>query len=401
MSDATAASTSDAEVAVIITGGGTAGHTNPGIATAQALVRAGLEQSAVHFVGGERGNERSIVPEAGFSIDLLPGRGIKRSLSLDNIGAITDLVRGAVEAFRIVRTRRPAVVLCLGGYAAFGASLAAILQRVPVVVTEQNARASAVNRVIGRFARSCAIPFPGTDLPNAVLTGNPVRPAVVDAVVAADRSASRVRKAFPDDRVVIAVWSGSLGARSVNRAVRDLADRWRDRADVTIHHVIGRRDWDEFAEPDWAGSLDYRTIEFEDDMPTLLVGADLAICRSGASTVTELAVAGLPAVLVPLPGAPRDHQRANSTELAEAGGAVVVDDGELSAERLIELLDPLVTERSRRDEMRAAASSVGRPEAAAAVAELVAQVGGIELPALQDSATQQTRAQASNDRESS
>lgn len=362
-------------VKVIITGGGTAGHTNPGIATAQALVARGLDVSDVHFVGGERGNEGTIVPAAGFSIDLLPGRGIKRSLSTDNIGAVIDLFRGAMQAFRIVRSQRPDVVVCLGGYAAFGASLAAIVQRVPVVITEQNARASVVNRVVGRFAKACAIPFPDTDLPRAVLTGNPVRSSVVDAVQGADRTASRLAKSFADDQTAIVVWSGSLGARSVNRAVRDLAELWKDRTDITIHHVIGRRDWADRSSVD--GPIDYRTIEYEDDMPSLLVGGDVAVCRSGASTVTELAVAGLPAILVPLPGAPRDHQRANSAELVAAGGAIVIDDGELSATTLAAALEPLIEDASKRRSMASAAASVGRPGAADAVAGLVLDVAGI------------------------
>lgn len=363
---------------VIITGGGTAGHTNPGIATAQGLVARGLAVEQIHFIGGERGNEGTIVPEAGFSIDLLPGRGIKRSLSPDNVGAVVDLVRGAVRAFRLVRSHRPAVVVCLGGYAAFGASLAAILQRIPVVVTEQNARSSAVNRFVGRFAKACAIPFPDTDLPHPVLTGNPVRLSVVDAVANGDRSAIRSARDFDPERVVLMVLSGSLGARSVNRAVQGLAERWRDRTDLTIHHIIGRRDWEADGGFGVDGSLDYRTVEYENDVPTLLVAADLAVCRAGASTVTELAIAGLPAVLVPLPGAPRDHQRANSRELVEAGGAVVIDDGELTADRLAEELGPLIDDAQRRAAMAAAAGSVGRPEAATAVADLVLEVGGIE-----------------------
>lgn len=362
---------------VIITGGGTAGHTNPGIATAQALVARGLAVTDVHFVGGERGNEGAIVPEAGFSIDLLPGRGIKRSLSTDNIGAITDLVRGAMQAFRIVKTHQPRVVVCLGGYAAFGASLAAILQRIPVVVTEQNARASVVNRLVGRFAKACAIPFPDTDLPKAVLTGNPVRLSVVDAVVAADRAPSRSRRGFAADRTVLMVLSGSLGATSVNRAVRALAEQWSDRSDLTIHHIVGRRDWDEFGGVSIDGPLDYRTVEYEDDVPSLLVSADVALCRSGASTVTELAIAGLPAILVPLPGAPRDHQRANSNELVNAGGAVVLEDADLNVATLAGLLGPIIDQPERRAAMAAAAASVGRPEAADAVAALVLDTAGI------------------------
>ena len=221
---------------VVITGGGTAGHTNPGIAVAQALVDLGFPRAKVHFVGGARGNEGTLVTEAGFSIDLLPGRGFARSLRpaalTANAGAARALVAGFVGALRILRRRRPAAVLCLGGYAAAPISMAAVLTRVPVVVTEQNARASAVNRLIGRFATECALPYPGVDLPKGVLTGNPIRPSVVDAVRRLGPGRAKEVLGLPSDRVVVAVWSGSLGARSVNRAVRALAEKWADRDDA-------------------------------------------------------------------------------------------------------------------------------------------------------------------------
>jgi UDP-N-acetylglucosamine--N-acetylmuramyl-(pentapeptide) pyrophosphoryl-undecaprenol N-acetylglucosamine transferase len=364
---------------VVITGGGTAGHTNPGIAVAQALVELGLPADEIHFVGGRRGNEGTLVTQAGFSIDLLAGRGIERRLTPANLAAAAALLRGLVQGFWLVLRRRPKVVLCLGGYAAFAVSLAAVMLRVPVVVTEQNARASAVNRFIGRWATTCALPFPGTDLPRGVLTGNPTRAEVVSAVADGDAASARARLGLPPDRVVLAVWSGSLGATRVNTVVRELAERWAGRSDLAIRHVVGRRDWARFATPPWAvsaGSLVYQLVEYEDEMPSLLVAADLVLCRSGAATVAEVAIAGLPAVMVPLPHAPRDHQRANTVELVAAGGAVVIDDAELDLERLLAVLSPLVGDAGRREVMSRAAASVARPQAAHEVARLVLRAAG-------------------------
>jgi undecaprenyldiphospho-muramoylpentapeptide beta-N-acetylglucosaminyltransferase len=364
---------------IVITGGGTAGHTNPGIAVAEALVALGLDPSEVHFVGGRRGNESTLVPAAGFSIDLLPGRGIQRRLSPASLGAVLALVAGFVKGFWHVLRHRPRAVLCLGGYAAAAVSLAAVVLRVPVVVTEQNARSSAVNRLVGRWARACALPFPDTDLPNGVLTGNPSLAAVVEAVTGGDRDRARRDLDLPADRVVVAVWSGSLGATRVNEAVRALAERWAGRDDVAIRHVIGRRDWSRFATPPEAvtgGGLVYQLVEYENRIPDLLVAADVAVCRAGASTVAELAIAGLPSILVPLPGAPRDHQRANTRELVTAGGAVVVDDAQLDADRLEVALEPLVANAESRRKMADAARSVARPDAARRVAEMVLEAGG-------------------------
>ena len=375
-------SQSSSRCQVIITGGGTAGHTNPGIAVAQALVRAGLAAEEIHFVGGERGNEGELVPAAGFSIDLLPGRGIQRRLTLENVASVRGLLRGLLDARAILADRQPSVVLCLGGYAAAGASLAAVGARIPVVISEQNARASAVNRLLGRFAKVCALPYPDTDLPNGVLTGNPIRQSVVQAVQEADRVEARQRLGLPPDRLALAVWSGSLGARSVNQAIRDLGIRWADRADVAIYHVVGRRDWDDFKDPPpelHQAALRYITVDYEDRMPSLLAAADLAVCRAGASTTAELAVAGLPALLVPLPGAPRDHQTANSEELVTAGGALRLTDAELSADRLAAELEPLLDDATRIKEMADAAASVGRPKAADDVARILIETGAISV----------------------
>ncbi|MDH3293385.1 MAG: glycosyltransferase, partial [Acidimicrobiia bacterium] len=207
---------------ILITGGGTAGHTNPGIAVAEALVAAGVPRREIHFVGGERGNEGTLVADAGFSIDLLPGRGIQRKLSIQNVGSVFALLAALTKGMAIVSKRKPDVVLCLGGYAAFACSAAAVVRRIPLVVTEQNARSSAVNRLFGRWAKMCALPFPGTDLPNGVVTGNPIRASIVEAVEATTPSEARHRLVqrrlpdFPDDsldhRVLLAVWAGSLGA---------------------------------------------------------------------------------------------------------------------------------------------------------------------------------------------
>jgi UDP-N-acetylglucosamine:LPS N-acetylglucosamine transferase len=358
---------------VLIAGGGTAGHTNPGIAVADALVMRGLKPSDIGFVGSARGNESTLVPQAGFDIDLLPGRGVPRRIGLAALKSIVELVRGGVGALPLLRRRSPEVVLCLGGYAAFAPSLIARVLRIPVVVTEQNARASAVNRLIGRFASSCALPFPSTDLPCGVLTGNPIRRAVTDALL--DRSPGarqrgRASLGVDDGSILIAAWAGSLGAASINRAVRDLAQRWSDREGIAIHHVVGTRNPDALEPLAGARALRYRAVPYENDMPTLLLAADIAITRGGASTVAELSVAGLPAVIVPLPGAPRDHQRANAEELASIGRAIVLDDAELSGAHLAGELEPLLDPEVRR-RMRLVRPTVDHAQAADAVAQLV------------------------------
>jgi len=362
---------------VVITGGGTAGHTNPGIAVGQALVEIGLDPDEIHFIGAKRGNEGRLVPEAGFKISLLSGRGIKRKISIQSLTAAISLLFGAFHGFWLIAKLRPKVVMCLGGYASFPASLASVLLFRPIVVSEQNARSSAVNQLFGRFAKVCALPFPNTDLPKGKLTGNPVRGSIGTPNKKL-RVAARKKFGFGDNQIVVAVWSGSLGADSVNNAIADLAKSWADRDDVYIYHIVGKRNWENYKGTDQSIN-NYLVKPYEDNMPELLQACDVAVCRSGASTIGELAIAGLPSVLIPLPGAPRDHQTANTEELVEAGGAVLVPDSDLNSQSLEKALDSFLLDDQKRKKMSEAALSVARPAAAYDVAKLLIEVGDIDV----------------------
>lgn len=367
----------------IVAGGGTAGHVLPGLAVARELVRRGRDASSILFVGAERGIESRLVPEAGFEVELLPGRGIERRLSVQNVVALWGLTTALWRAVRLVHRRRPAVVLALGGFASAACALAALLWRVPLVVAEQNARAGAANRLVARLARACAVPFDETDLPKAVVTGNPVRDEVL--AVAADRDvlAARSELGLPEDRTVVVVFAGSLGSRRINESVYGAVGRWAHRDDLAIHHVIGTRDWED--RPAVARDLDeardgpdgpavglvYQPIRYQDRMDLVLGAADLAVCRAGGTTVAELAVVGVPAVLVPLPIATRDHQTANAGPFVRSGAAVLIPDGELDVDRLVAEVEALVGDPSRLADMAVAARGLGRPDAAGAVADLV------------------------------
>lgn len=359
---------------VLVAGGGTAGHVLPGLAVARALVARGVPASSITWVGSERGIETELVPAAGFDLVALPGRGIQRRITIENIRSAAGLARALRRGMAVVGRVRPDVVLTLGGYASIGPAFAAVARRIPIVVAEQNARAGAANRLIGRAARACAVPFDETDLPRAVVTGNPVRAEILARRGLGDRgrSAARAELSWPQDRLVIAVFAGSLGSRRINEAVIELAQRWSSDARLHVHHVVGRRDADAIAdvasEPD---GLTYQRIVYEERMDAVLAGCDVAVCRAGGTTVAELAAIGVPAVLVPLPIATRDHQRANAEPLVRAGAAVLVDDAECDAGRLESVLRPLLGDRQRLDEMAASAARLGKPDAADDVAELV------------------------------
>lgn len=359
----------------LVAGGGTAGHVQPAIAIARALVARGHRVSSIEMVGSERGIESRLVPAAGFPLTLLPGRGFERRLSLQNVRSLVALVVAFGRAWRLVRRKRPRVVVSVGGYASVPCALAAVLRRVPIVVAEQNSAPGAANRLVGRFARACAVSFPATPLPRAVVTGNPVRPEVLAIDRARDAVGARAKLDVEPGRRLVLVFGGSLGALRINRAAVDAARRWAGRADLHVRHVVGSRDWEEIAGQGRpvppAAPLRYEAIEYDDDMPTSLAAADVVVCRSGSSTSFELLAAGLPAVLVPSPHVTADHQTANARHLEQAGAAVLVPDAELDGARLVAEVDALLADPRRLVAMAAAARAAARPDAADAIASLV------------------------------
>ncbi len=374
---ATPGSAADAP-SVLIAGGGTAGHLMPGLAVASALTERGWPAEGIHFVGSARGIDAKIVPDAGFGVTLLGGRGLTaRRVNLTNARAAASLAWATLRGIALVGRRRPAAVLSLGGYAALPATVGAVIWRVPLVIAEQNAVASATNRLLGRFARAAAVPVRGTGLRREVVTGNPVRPAVVEAAVRAGDT--RAELGWPADATVVVVFGGSLGSLRINTAIWAALPSLRERDGLFIHHVVGERDWAERPPPpplrpddsrirDW-----YRAVPFDEQLPAALAAADVAICRAGASTVAELSVIGTPAVLVPLPIATNDHQRRNAEELAATGAARVVVDAEFDGERMLAELELVLELRNQEGPERPPEGTFGRRDAAQRVAQLVIQ----------------------------
>jgi len=376
-----------ARLFAVVAGGGTAGHVLPALSIASALVERGHEASSICIVGSRRGLETALVPAAGFELVALPSRGIPRRLGVDAARATVLLAIAGLFAVALLVRRRPRVVVTVGGFAGFPPAAAAVLLRIPLVVVNVDAVPGAANRVLAPFARASAVAFPGTRLPRAVVTGTPVRPEVLAADRSAEaRRAARARLGLPADRLLLVVATGSLGARRVNEAVLGLARRWSGRADLVLYHVSGRRDYASLRERAveaclldrglGGAALDYRLVAYEDRLPAILGACDLALCRAGASTVAELTAIGVPSVLVPLPGAPSDHQVRNAQALERAGAAVVLEDGSCDAERLEAVLGELLGDADRRERMERAARSLGRRDAAPAVVRLVEEAAG-------------------------
>ncbi len=360
---------------VLISGGGTAGHLLPGLAVADELVNRGYQKREIGFVGSARGVEVTMVPAAGYRLKALSGRGLNgRRVSISNFWNLIRIIWGIVRGVAVVGRCRPGVVLSLGGYAALPASVGAVLFRVPLVLAEQNSVASGVNRLLTKYAKAAAVPHIGTGLRNEVVTGNPVR----ESVLVADRlgRASRRDLQWPMDEPVVVVFGGSLGSRRINKAVWQAARN----ADLPfIYHVVGERDWN-MLPGDLPGNI--RAVAYDEELPKAMAAADLIVCRPGGSTVAEISLLGVPAIFIPLPQAPNDHQRLNAEWLMKAGLATVVNDEEFDGDRLSAeirtVIGALQTEAD--PDIRRRTRSIGPRDATQRVADLVVNHCSAVLP---------------------
>jgi len=338
----------------VIAAGGTAGHVVPALAIADALRAEGAE---VVFAGGQRA-EAQLVPAAGYELEPLRVEGISRSNPLKAARAVVRAA-GAVGAARKVLARHNAdAVLGGGGYVAGPVGLAALMRRIPVVLTEADSHLGLTNRLLAPRARRVCLAFPiaGRDGERYLITGRPVPPTV------GDRAAARAEFGIPPEATCILIFGGSLGARSINlAAVEAFAD-----APFHVLHVPGARDFGELREP----GPHYHLREYVTPFGQALAAADLAVARAGGS-VFELAQYGLPAILIPYPHASADHQTANARWVAEAGAATILPDADLSPQRLRADVDALLADAGRLAEMAAASRRLARPDAAAAVAREV------------------------------
>src|SRR3954451_348315 len=304
---------------ILLAGGGTAGHTSPLLATADALRR--LEPAVeITCLGTPRGLENRVVPEAGYPLELIPPVPLPRRPSVDLL-RVPGRLRGAVRASVEVLDRiRPDVVVGYGGYVSMPAYLAARRRKLPVVVHEQNALPGLANKAGARIARRVAVSFPDTRLPHAEYVGLPIRTMISGLDRVALRAEAREFFGLDADRPTLVVTGGSQGARTLNNGVSG-AVRALGAAGVQVLHVVGPKN-ELTVEP---GEAPYVVASYVDRMDYAFAAADLMICRAGANSVTEAAAVGVPAVFVPLPIG-NGEQELNARPVVEAGGALLVSD---------------------------------------------------------------------------
>jgi UDP-N-acetylglucosamine--N-acetylmuramyl-(pentapeptide) pyrophosphoryl-undecaprenol N-acetylglucosamine transferase len=355
---------------VLLAGGGTAGHTSPLLATADALRRIHPDVE-ITCLGTPRGLENRVVPEAGYPLELIAPVPLPRRPNADLL-KVPARLRGAVkETLAIFDRVRPDVVVGYGGYVSMPAYLAARRRKLPLVVHEQNAVPGLANKVGARVATRVAVSFPDTPLSRAEYVGLPIRTMISGLDRAARRAEGRAFFGLDPDRPTLLVTGGSQGARRLNQAVSGAAAALAA-AGVQVLHVVGPQGE---AAPAAAGerrSAPYVVVDFVDRMDLAYAAADLVLCRAGASSVTEAAAVGLPAVFVPLPIG-NGEQEHNARPVVDAGGGLMVMDADLTAEWVAATVPGLATDAGRLATMGAAASSLIPRDADEKLARIVVE----------------------------
>lgn len=363
----------DADFRVLIAGGGTGGHLFPGVALAQRVLARG---GSVTFAGTARGIEARVIPDLGWSLDLLDVAGIKGGGVTGLFKGLGRLPRAFIQSLRILRRRRPTVVVGVGGYASGPLVATAALIGVPCVILEQNSVPGITNRILSRLVRRVFTTFPDTrgDFPAKKIRrlGNPIRDEFLSRLQDGDPGAPRggARRLF--------VFGGSQGAKALNEAVLGcVPELLRAVPDLEVWHQTGAR-MKEAVEQGYAAAgmapQAARVSAFIEDMSAPYRWCDLVLCRAGATSLAELAVVGCPAVLVPFPFAADNHQEHNAKALVDAGGAQMVLERDLSPGALAELLESLLSSPATLDEMRVGMRRAGRPGAGA---EICAELRGL------------------------
>jgi UDP-N-acetylglucosamine--N-acetylmuramyl-(pentapeptide) pyrophosphoryl-undecaprenol N-acetylglucosamine transferase len=345
-------------------GGGTGGHVIPALAVARELRARGHE---VYFVGTERGVEHRLVPAEKFPIEYVQLGGLKNVSAMTRISSLWGLLRGTFAQYGRFRTRRPDAVFSMGGYVAGPPVLAAVLHRIPLVVMEPNAVPGFTNRHIARWVRRALVSFEETRrfFPpgRAEVTGRPVREEFFTLP-------SKPAEAI----LTVLITGGSQGSRTLNNAARESWRWFKDAgAPIRLIHQTGTAMFDELKGAWQQSGLDGEISAFIADMPAAFARADLIVCRSGG-TVSEIAAAGKPSVMIPFPFAADQHQLKNAEAFQRAGACRMFLDKDWSGERMFGVVSELMRHREQLAVMGAAARGLAKRGAAERAADVLQEV---------------------------
>lgn len=348
---------------ICIMAGGTGGHIFPGLAVAEELIKRG---ETVHWIGSKHGLEGRLVPEKGIPMHYLAVRGLRGKHGLHRITGPIRLGVSVIQALILMLRLKPSVCVGFGGYPAGPGGIAAKMMKIPVVIHEQNAVAGMTNRYLAKFATKVLTAFPDV-IEGAECVGNPIRPEI-DSV-----GRQRIADGHqPSGTTRVLVIGGSQGAKSLNEQLPEKLKTVASQFGIEVTHQTGVSGKDQVDEQYQALDLDATVVAFISRMDEAYREADIVVCRAGALTVSELASAAMPSVLIPFPYAVDDHQTKNGQQLQNAGAAVVVQEKDLDI--FVAKLSDILRAPENLTQMARAARSVAKPEATQHVADRVMEV---------------------------
>lgn len=354
---------------ILISGGGTGGHIFPALSIAEAVKRRHPD-AEILFVGAEGRMEMQRVPAAGYKIIGLPVSGFDRKRPWRNIRVLFRLWRSMHRARKIVREFKPDIAIGVGGYASGPTLKAAQKAGVPTLLQEQNSYAGVTNKLLAQNAKAICVAYDGMErfFPADVIikTGNPVRANIVNSSVT--REEAKKLLGFEPEKPLVAVIGGSLGARTLNKVIADTLQRFIDK-DISVLWQCGKFYAKEYI-PMGEGKHDVIVTDFIKDMDLVYRAADVVVSRAGAGTISELQIAGVPAILVPSPNVAEDHQRHNAEALVMPGAAVMVLDSAAANSLAVEIMY-LLEEDERRESLARNIKKMALPGASDTIAGII------------------------------
>lgn len=365
---------------LVIAGGGTGGHVFPGIAVAEEI-RKRDASAEVLFIGTTHGLEATLIPREGYPIRFLRAEGVVgKSLFRKLSGSVKTLV-SIFDSYRLLRDFRPHAIIGVGGYASFSTVFTGWLMSIPTVIMEQNSVPGLANTLLGKVADAVCVTYHETisffPIHKTFITGNPVRMNIL----LADREAACELFGLNKEKFTVLVFGGSSGARTINNALCDAFNHMAGvREDIQFLHQTGKHDYELVRESYRKMGFNGTVTPFIHRMAEAYAVADIVIARAGATTLAELTAIGKPAILVPYPYAAGDHQKMNAQKLSELGAARMIHDRELTGELLAINIKALYDDKNVITEMIKVSKSLGKPDAAQRVVDVVMSLLKVNKP---------------------
>lgn len=352
----------------MIAGGGTGGHLYPGIALAQELEKKW--QAEIMFIGTNYGIENRVLPKGPYRFEKIWMRGLQRKMSMANLMFPLRLAVSFVQSAVLFAQFRPNVVIGTGGYVSAPALLAGLVLRIPTVIQEQNSYPGLVNRVLGKWVEQLHLTYADSRRyfkrkHGVFVSGTPVR----GDFNRIEKPAALRKFDLSTNKTTLLIFGGSQGARAINQVVLQSLESLMASADRQLLWAVGEPDWETVREalPAFPDRICARP--YIEDMAAAYAAADLAVCRAGATTLAEISLCGLPALLIPYPYATARHQVFNAKSMEQAGAAVMIEQRDLTVDRFLQTVTQLLQDETRRHRMSDAAKRVARPNAAADIVE--------------------------------